>query len=760
MKPATLSVALNRPLRTAYTYRVPPQIEGDFPIGALVEVPLGTAKEIGCVVAQEPPVERGLLHFRDVVRRVAGDFLITPEIMELARWVAGYYCCSHGEALAAASVVGFSDLDAKARTVWRVSSENPAKLTTKQADALAALRGSDEAEFTTLTAVAAAAGCTPAVARKLADAGGLDEVELAPLPTHSIPPPEVPPTLSDEQQVAYDAVREALLAPRYETFLLFGATGTGKTEIYLRLIADALAEGGTALCLVPEIALTPQTVERFARRFQQEIGVFHSQMTKQEKRNIWAKIRSGEIRIVIGARSACFAPLPNLRVLIVDEEHEGTYKQGETPRYHARDVLAVRAQRLGVPLLLGSATPSIESFDNAQRGKYHLLRLAKRPSGFALPVVRTIAMGRDAITPAEGGFTLFSQELQEAIRARLAAGEQTILFMNRRGFSNFLMCSACRWVARCAEDDIVLTVHRRRGGREETVAEEQELALFPKALARDQASLKCHYCGERHSYPTRCPECGSEELIAFGSGTQRIEEGIARLFPQARILRMDQDTITTRQVFLKAWQEMVSGEAQIILGTQMIAKGLHLERVTLVGVILADIGMFIPDFRAEERVFSLLMQVAGRAGRERPGEVIFQTYMPDHPAIRLAAAHDYEGFFRSEMERRRRLRFPPVEKLTALTISDNDLERSVREARQLAVILRRRGHQLSNASTVLGPQSAPVSRLAGRFRQRILLRSASARANAELLSRSLADEQWNPPASVRLSIDVDPKDLM
>jgi len=757
------SVALNRPLPEPYAYVIPEALEAELPLGALVEVPLGSRTEIGCVVALDPPIDRAVLgKLRPIVRRVAGSFALDAEMLALSQWVADYYFCSQGEVLGAASMIGFTDTVASARTEWRFRTDAPApKLTPKQKEALDVLRGAGEQTFDSIAAIAEAASCSPAVARKLVDLGLLEPIETLPqdFPV-PLPSADTMPVLAEEQRIAFEAVHATMKRGEFGVFLLHGITGSGKTEVYLRLIAEALATGRTALCLVPEIALTPQTVERFARRFQEEIGVFHSQMTRMEKRVLWEKIRAGRVRLVIGARSAAFAPLPNLGVVIVDEEHETSYKQNEVPRYHARDLLVYRASRLRIPVVLGSATPSVESYENAMRDKYKILTLSTRPTGFQLPEVRLVSLGKEAIQNPEAGFTLFSQELLDGIRSRLEKGEQSILFLNRRGFSNFLMCPSCRWVARCNDDDIVLTIHRRGRGKQKE-EEATELELFPGPLERNEATLRCHFCGTTHDYPARCPECGEDGLVALGTGTQRVEEALVRHFPDARILRLDQDTVSGRQAWLKAWQEMVSGEAQIILGTQMIAKGLHLERVTLVGVILADVGLYLPDFRAEERVFSLLMQVAGRAGRKDMGEVILQTYMPRHAGIQMAARHDYEGFFRAEMEKRRKLRFPPVEKLAALTISDNDRQRAVVAARNFGAILRRRVHQLPDPRPlVLGPQAAPVERLAGRFRQRILLRCPSQRPIASLLSRSLADEQWRPAASTRLSIDIDPQDML
>ncbi len=756
------AVALNRPLPGALTYAVPGELASAIAVGSLVEVPLSSRKEIGCVVEYPASLpEESTFRVRAVLRVVSPQYRIDAELIGLARWMAEYYFCSLGEALSTVSMIGFSDLELREKTSYvPTASWDGSSLTKRQREVAEHLAGLGITQSHSLSELAEIAGATPALLKKLVEAGVLlPQLEIASRGA-ALPPPDVRPTLLQEQVVALEAIRKGMDAGEFGVSLLHGVTGSGKTEVYLQLIERALAEGKSALCLVPEIALTPQTVDRFARRFQQEIGVFHSQLTRREKLLLYEKIRRGIIRLVIGARSAAFAPLPALGLIVIDEEHDSSYKQGETPRYHARDLAIVRASRLRIPVVLGSATPSFESYENAIAGKYAMLRLTARPAGLNMPEVRIVPMGKVSAeqTPEMG---LLSPELREAVADRLAKGEQSLLFLNRRGFSNFLMCPMCKWVARCEDDDVVLTIHRKsqkgRGGEEE----EFQLDLFPKPLKAEEAFLKCHFCGGRHVYPACCPKCGAEGLTALGSGTQRIEEALVQGFPGARVLRLDQDTISGRRSFIAAWQQMVSGEAQIILGTQMIAKGLHLERVTLVGVILADMGLFIPDFRAEERTFSLLMQVSGRAGRANMGEVYLQTYMPHHAAIQLASKHNYEAFFEAEMLRRRKMRFPPVERLIALTLSDEDLPRAAGQARLLAAILRRRTHREGmREAMVLGPQSAPIERLAGRFRQRILIRGRHHRTNAALLRGALADKEWSPPSSLNVSIDVDPQDLL
>jgi primosomal protein N' (replication factor Y) len=750
------SHALPEPL----TYRVPPQLAAAVAPGTLVHVPLGGARAIG-VVAGFGPRPAGIRVIKEIAGIATPDFRIPPDVMALAQWVADFYLCSLGEALGPASFIGFNDLaPPRARGLRIAEGADAAVRDAKQAALLARIREvAGEAAVPSQAWVAATLGIPVGRVKALLDKGLLVPTgELAP-PRACVPAHDPPHDLTEEQRAALDAILPAVRAPRFQPFLLHGVTGSGKTEVFLRAIAEVLAPGRTALVLVPEIALTPQTVARFERRFREPVGVCHSQLQRPEKLALALHLREGRIRIVIGARSAVFAPLPNLGLVVVDEEHEGSYKQGETPRYHGRDVAIMRARNAGVPVILASATPSLESYENARAGKYTLLELRSRPGSTPMPPVRLVDLAAEARAVADDGMPgLVSATLKAAIAERLERGEQSILLLNRRGFSNFLMCPQCKWVAKCGEDDVALTVHRRARRGED---EDPQLDLFGPARVLQDGELRCHFCGTRSAIPKACPQCGDLGLVALGSGTQRVELELRAAFPDARQLRMDLDAIGGRRAFLDAWGKMVSGEAQIILGTQMIAKGLHLERVTLVGVVLADVGLFQPDFRAEERTFSLLCQVAGRSGRALPGEVIFQTFMPRHDAIRFATAHDYLGFFEHERQRRAALRFPPIQRLVALTISDDELDRARQVSHELGGILRRLAAAGAyDGAAVRGPLAAPIARLGGRWRERILLRGPKVTALGRLYRDALADPQWRLPPTARLTADVDPQDLL
>ncbi len=749
------SVVLNVPLDRAFTYEVPEPLRPAVERGVLVSVTFNNRKMVGCVLSTaDDPGAGAAAEIRAIAGVASPGYRISEELLGIGEFIADYYLCSMGEALASIAITGFRDVRLRPTVLYApADADPPAELTRRQSEVLGKLRLNASAPATK-SALAELAGCSSQLIDKLVAHGCLVETE----PVRE--PREIARTgaleLNAEQIQALDPILRTITGDSFGAFLLHGVTGSGKTEVYLQAMAEVLARGRTAICLVPEISLTPQTVDRFERRFGESIGVFHSQQSRTAKLALYHRIRDGGVRIVIGARSAVFAPLPDLGLVVVDEEHDGSYKQGETPRYHARDLAILRARRAGIPVVLGSATPSLESYTNALDGKYSLLKLGARAAGVAMPVVRVLDLSRE-LTERSGDVSL-SEPLVKAVRERIDRGEQSILFLNRRGFSNFLFCPSCKWVAKCAEDDIAMTVHRKSARA--TRGDTNELDLFAAQEQPDKFSLRCHFCGRREHYPSKCPNCGREELLTIGSGTQRIEEELAARFPDARLLRLDYDTTSGRDAWLRAWNRMESGDADIIVGTQMIAKGLHLEKVTLVGVVLADVGLFIPDFRAEERTFSLLTQVAGRAGRTGAGDVYFQTWMPGHTAVRCATAHDYEAFYREESRRRREAGFPPFSRLTALTISDQDGEKALKAARLLASLLRRASSFAPERLRINGPRLAPLAKLGGRLRYRILLRGERPRSAGQLIRRVLGDSDWSVSGSTRVAIDVDALDLM
>ncbi|WP_301108923.1 primosomal protein N' [Sporosarcina sp.] len=502
-----------------------------------------------------------------------------------------------------------------------------------------------------------------------------------------------PEQLTDEQKTALSAIEQASDQEEQETFLLHGITGSGKTEVYLQAIDHVLKKGKEAIVLVPEISLTPQMTARFKARFGELVAVLHSGLSAGEKYDEWRRIHRGEVKVAIGARSAVFAPFTNLGLLILDEEHESTYKQEDSPRYHARDVAIWRADYYQCPVILGSATPSLESYARATKDVYTLLTLTKRAKQQALPSVQVVDMREEL---KAGNRSMFSMALADAIRERLERKEQIVLLLNKRGFSSFVLCRDCGTVVECPNCDISLTYHR------------------------SSESLKCHYCGHEQPVPLECPECESEHIRFFGTGTQKAQEELYKLVPEARVIRMDVDTTNTKGAHERLLHDFGEGKADILLGTQMIAKGLDFPRITLVGVLAADTSLHLADFRAAEKTFQLLTQVSGRAGRDQlPGEVVIQTYDPEHYAIELSKSQLYVPFYDIEMERRRQLGYPPYYYVTVVQFSHEDVLKAADYAHKGSSFLAER---LSAGSVIIGPTAAAISRLNNRYRYQCLVK--------------------------------------
>jgi primosomal protein N' (replication factor Y) len=571
------------------------------------------------------------------------------------------------------------------------------------------------------------ANSSPA-ARSLARKGIVSlKPETAPVTAGMV---RVPHALNPAQQAAYDQIRQALDGREFRTFLLHGVTGSGKTEVYLKAI-DTLPQGSGALLLVPEIALTPAMAGQFFSRFGDRVAILHSAFTDTERTDQWRRIRSGAASVVVGTRSGVFAPVRNLRLIVVDEEHDGSYKQEENPRYNGRDVAIVRAQAAGACVVLGSATPSLESRYNAERGKYTLLELPERIEARPMPAVQLIDMRQEFLETRRQD--TFSRGLLEAIGGRLENGEQTIVLLNRRGFSSFVACRACGERVECINCSLTLTFHKR------------------------DRRLLCHYCGYAEKVPGVCPKCASEHVYFLGIGSEKVEEELHRAFPTARIARLDRDTVTGKRHYETILQEFREGNYDILVGTQMIAKGHDIPNVTLVGVVSADVGLSMPDFRAAERTFQLLTQVAGRAGRgNMPGIVLIQTINPDHYAVRMAAAQDYQAFYEKELHFRRMMHYPPFSAMANVLVRSEKKEMAMRMSAELGILLQPPPEKLR----VMGPAEAPVPRLKNEYRYQFLIKAASRKSLNELLQKIrafAAERKWGATALV---IDVDPLTLM
>lgn len=499
--------------------------------------------------------------------------------------------------------------------------------------------------------------------------------------------------LTDEQSFALEKIVSSMKHNQSETFLLHGITGSGKTEVYLQAISQCLNDGKEAIVLVPEISLTPQMTERFRSRFGELVAVMHSGLSVGEKYDEWRKVHEGKVKVVVGARSAVFAPFENVGIIILDEEHESTYKQEDSPRYHARDVAIWRSKFHHCPVILGSATPSLESFARAKKNVYTLLTLKERALKQSLPTVQVVDMREEL---QKGNRSMFSQSLVESMEVRLQKKEQIVLFLNRRGYSSFVLCRDCGTVLQCENCDISLTYHR------------------------SNEKCKCHYCGFEISVPKSCPQCQSDHIRFFGTGTQKVEEELNKLFPEARVLRMDVDTTKVKGAHEQILQAFGDGQADILLGTQMIAKGLDYPNITLVGVLSADTSLHLPDFRSAEKTFQLLTQVSGRAGRhEKPGEVVIQTYTPEHYAIELSKSQEYGPFYEREMLMRHQAGYPPYYYLALIQVSHEDVIMAAEYAGKAVEWLR---SKLSFNVSIIGPTASGISRLQNRYRYQCLIK--------------------------------------
>ncbi|HIT85235.1 MAG TPA: primosomal protein N' [Candidatus Ornithomonoglobus intestinigallinarum] len=542
---------------------------------------------------------------------------------------------------------------------------------------------------------------------------------------------ETPPEPTDEQAAAVYEISGAVKKGERKTFLLHGVTGSGKTEVFMRSIANALEKGKSALVLVPEISLTPQMVSRFLARFGERIAVFHSRLSQGERYDQWKRIKNGEADIVIGARSAVFAPLKNIGIIIMDEEHSDTYKSEMSPRYKAKDIALFRAEQYGSAVVLASATPSVESYYRAVKGDYRLLELKNRVNSSRLPDIYIADMRGEL---ARGNRSMFSAALINELRKNLERHEQTILLMNRRGFSTFVSCRSCGYTVECPNCSISLTYHKYEN------------------------RLKCHYCGYTHENYTICPECGSRYIRYFGGGTQRVEEEVHRLFPQASVVRMDIDTTSGKNGHEKILRRFAEEKTDVLIGTQMVAKGLDFENVTLVGVVSADTMLHINDYRSAERTFDILEQVCGRAGRgSKKGRAVIQTYSPENEAITLVKSHDYKTFFKGELAERRALRYPPFSKIIAVLFSSGDKE-SVKETAKLFLTAMGDIKLLRPAVQVLGPIPSALSKIKNKYRWQLLIKCADDDALNDIL-RNAEETCRRAFEGVAIVIDKDPNML-
>jgi primosomal protein N' (replication factor Y) len=799
-------VSLPVPLDQPFTYSLPETLRHRVKPGSRILVPFGPRKLTGVILRCHD--DRPEVPTRDALRLLDSTPVLSAELLALGRWISGYYCAPLGDVLrgmlplaseirrgkvwtltdagrdAARQLLLDSSPDDPVAQVLRMLEKRPlsaaylakalpmgdkviralerkrfivAEDVQTERDPLRApadrLRvelarkqpatepklSKPERELRAFLELhpgshnlgqleAMVKNASPA-ARSLARKG-LVKLEPEPMAVNS-GPVRVRHAMNPAQQAAFDQITAAITAKRFQTFLLHGVTGSGKTEVYLSAIETALAAGRGALLLVPEIALTPQMAGQFFSRFGDRVAILHSAFTDVERTEQWRRIQSGAARVVVGTRSGVFAPVQNLGLIVVDEEHDGSYKQEETPRYNGRDVAIVRAQGAGACVVLGSATPSLESRYNAEKGKYTLLELPCRIEARPMPQVELIDMRQEFLETRKQ--ETFSRKLIDALTGRVESGEQTIVLLNRRGFSSFVACRSCGERVQCINCSLTLTFHKR------------------------DRRLLCHYCGYAEKVPSCCPKCQNDKIYFLGLGSERVEEELHHAFPAARIARLDRDTVTGKRQYEHILQEFREGSYDILVGTQMIAKGHDIPNVTLVGVVSADVGLGMPDFRAAERTFQLLTQVAGRAGRGTlPGIVLVQTINPDHYAVRLAAAQDYHAFYEKELNFRRMMMYPPFSAMANVLVRSEKKEMAMRMSSELGLLLNPPPEKLR----ILGPAEAPVPRLKNEYRYQFLVKAASRTVLNELLQKIrkyALDHKWGATALV---IDVDPLTLM
>jgi primosomal protein N' (replication factor Y) len=742
-------VALPLPLDQLFSYTVPPELVEQAVPGRCVTVPFGRQQLTGVIVEPGEAGDLEGVRARAVKAVSTGLVEVTPELLELTRWMATYYMCSWGEALRAALPPGTVSASEsrpatlqETRVALREDAPREEPRGERQQTLLQELRRREGRGMPhpTQPELLAVAGGASSTVQRLVELGYVRryETRVDRLQSHmedgyALPDvPSVAPELHPWQAEACQALDAHLETGTYGTFLLHGVTGSGKTEVYLAALEKARAMGKSAIVLVPEIALTPQTVRRFRARFGNRIALLHSRMSAGERFDAWRGIREGHYPIVIGPRSAILAPVQDLGIVIVDEEHESTYKQFDpAPRYHARDVAVVRARAAGAVCVLGSATPSLESLANAREGRYTLLTMPDRvPVGgrpAALPDIRIVDL--------RGESALLSPQLVAAIEERKKRGEQAIILLNRRGYAPSLECQACGWTPECPDCSVSMVFHKPLN------------------------HLRCHYCGVTERMPSVCPSCASDRLEKLGTGTQRLEERLREEAPDVRVLRMDLDTTTTKNSHNRILEAFGRGDADVLLGTQMVAKGLDFPKVTLVGIVQADAGLALPDIRAEERTFQLLTQVAGRAGRaDLVGEVLLQTRQPGHTVIQHAIRHDYEGFAKHALAEREALGYPPTGRMISALFSGVDDHRTESMARLWA----RRVEQTVSVAQVLGPAPAFIHRVKKSFRHQVVVKLPGryqARGLRDALEQA-TEALGTLPNGYRVNIDVDPMGLV
>jgi len=732
-------VTMNIAVDQTFTYRVPERLRDAVAPGRRVRVPFRKRQLIGYCVSLSDSTD--LKRVLDITGVMDEEPLVSPKMLQLTQWMAEYYCCSWGQVLEAAVPGGVRHgIEQRTETVVhpavriediRTRIEELETRSPKQAHVLDVLSMLDHE--VTLRELARLADCTPAPIRSLHKKKLVTFArrKIADDPLLSLTARrERPLRLEPAQAAALNCILSLRRRKKSGVALIHGVTGSGKTEIYLQAIRKVVSEGEGAIVLVPEISLTPQAVRRFKARFDR-VSVLHSHLTASQRNEQWREIRSGRAEVVVGARSAVFAPVPKLGLIVVDEEFDSSFKQDNVPRYHARDVAVMRGRLENAVVVLGSATPSLESYYNARAGKYEMASLPGRVQGRPLPRVETVDMRKELAAVRQ--FRFLSRRLVSLMEERLSRGEQVIVFLNRRGFATYVFCARCGWAMRCRHCDISMTFHKR----------------LNRAV--------CHYCGERRPAPATCPECQSPELKYVGLGTEKVEQEIHARFPGVECARMDSDSVRGRGAHARVLDAFRSQRVKILVGTKMIAKGLDFPNVTLVGVVNADTALHLPDFRAGERTHQLVSQVAGRTGRgPKGGLVIVQTYQPEHYTIRSAAAHDYVAFAEIELGHRKALNFPPFGRAARIVIDGRREPEVGAAARAIGKALN--AHAAEFRGVVHGPLPCPIEKIKDRFRWHVLLLAGKWSTLRDMIAAARPAIPKN--RRVRVAVDVDPVSML
>lgn len=712
-----------------FSYRIPPTLEDRIQEGMVAEVPFGNGNQPyrGFIIGITDTVDYDPAKAKELIRLLSEEPAFTREQLELARWMQKQY-----DAPLSVCLSLFVPKQAT-RTLRETVCYVPGEYRVEEVRGAAQRKVLEclvaAGEPVTLTQLRKETGITSASLRTMVNKKWILRYEEPEgKPPAALVLKDKARRLNEEQKAAYEAVADCIQCEKHRTFLLKGITGSGKTEIYMQLIQAVLEKGKQAIVLVPEISLTPQLIDVFTNRFGSRIGVTHSRLTDHERAVLWNQAKNGELQVMIGPRSALFAPFENLGLIVLDEEHESTYKSEQSPRYHAREVAVQYGWQLKIPVVLGSATPSIESYYLAEQGTYQLLQLTRRAvQGAALPEMEVVDMRQEM---ALGNMSIFCNMLLKKIEERLQRKEQVILFLNRKGYSTFVSCRSCGFVLKCPNCYLPYTWHK------------------------DQNKLICHHCG-REALPVEvCPDCKSPYIRHFGAGTQRVEEEIRKHFPNARVVRMDTSVIRGEETYQQVYEQFRDREADILIGTQMIAKGFDFPYVTLVGILAADMILYSDDYHSPERTFQLLTQVAGRAGRaDRDGEVIIQTYSPDHYCIQDASQHDYESFYKSELTARRLTGCPPFTHILQFLITDTDEERLVQQTQAFHRMLCRYGQ--NRGFLVLNPAPASLERINNVFRRRIIVKLED-RDRLAAFGKYCRDKFMKQNRQVKIQMDIDP----